>query len=923
MPEAIAAHLGECQSCLALFREMKQNAEFLAGISRSMQARGGSGLEPEAVQLPGYQVLDEIHRGGQGVVYRGVQTATGRRVAIKVLLRGVMATERQRMRFQIESELAARLRHPNIVGIFDRIAVPSGGFALVMELVEGVTLSRWSAPGATGAARARSVAAVFAVIADAVHAAHQSGVIHRDLKPSNVMIDAEGNPRVLDFGLAKSIAQDRLAVTQTEDVACTLAYASPEQVSDPKQVGVRSDVYSLGVMLYEALAGSLPYETMDCALPFAIERICSAAPAPLRAAAAKGKVTEFAYELELIVMKALEKEDTRRYESAAAMGADLRAWLAGDRVKARPTSLVYSVRKAVRRNRLGVAAGLVAMIGLVTGAALWASSRAGRLVAEAAAMDENAASEASRLLLLQLVPATNPEFSTNEESEARRSIDLFAMRLDAGELLHRPRVELAARSILADLYESHRLMPEAIEQRRRVVEMRTDSAGAGELATLESRVRLARSLAIADQELPALSEQRGEWLKELRRKAKDAWRREAVEVAEAVFDASGASESLRLQALDVLVDLPEYRTWEHERLKAEVGRFIGRTGVSEEGPGTARMFEALSRMTRESDKGIAAEYAAKALAIRLRTQLDEEPEVAGAVRLRASFGDLPEGHPVLRLAAAMSSRASVLNETATVDVLIELKRDVLGIMPDAHLFTSSILRVAILHARAGDWDLALRRLQECKVRFESSEELVPDGPRICLDLMVPIAIRLGDLKRAEELSRERVARYEAIGNRQDPRYGRALFDQAEISLRRGRLVGVGDRLRAARAVLREQFNLQGSELLFDLANVRAAATDWSMHQEWGLPGSGELSMASMATDEYKLVRAGVLVVEGRKYELGEWFSFQFARPLFMEWGLYRSFGERVRKSAAAQGLDELADELEQLLTLPPGVEADP
>ncbi|MFZ4575197.1 MAG: serine/threonine-protein kinase, partial [Phycisphaerales bacterium] len=870
--------------------------------------------------LPGYEVLDEIHRGGQGVVYRGVQTATGRRVAIKVLLRGVMSTERQRMRFQIESELAARLRHPNIVGIFDRIAIPSGGFALVMELVEGVTLRHWRAPGVTGFSRARGIAAMFAVIADAVHAAHQSGVIHRDLKPSNVMIDGEGNPRVLDFGLAKSIAEDRVKVTQTEDVAWTLAYASPEQVNDPKRVGVRSDVYSLGVMLYEALSGSLPYETMDCALPFAIERICNAAPAPLRAAAARGGIAEVPYELELIVMKTLEKEESQRYESAAALGADLRAWLLGDRVKARPTSLAYALKKAVRRNRLGVAAGLVAMVGLVAGAAMWASSRAGRLAAESAAMDENAASEASRLLLLQLVPATNPEFRTNEDSDARQSIDLFAMRLDAGELLHRPRVELATRSLLADLYESHRLLPEAIEQRRRVVEMRAASGGANELPTLESRMRLAKSLAIADQELPAFSERRGYPLKELRQYLRDSWRREAVEVAEAVFDASGASESLRLQALDVLVDLPEYRTWKEDRLTAEVGRFIGSAGVSQEGPGTARMFEALSRATREKDKGIAAEYAANALAIRLRTQLDEEPEVLEAVRERASFGDLSADHPVMRLDAATLSLVSVLDETASVDAFIELKQDVLGATPDAHSVTSSVLRVAMIHARAEEWDRALRRLEECKLRFERSEHLIPAGPRICLDLMVPIAIRLGDLERAE-LSRERVERYQTIGNRRDPRYGRALSEHAEIALRRGRFDEVGDRIRAARAVLREQFDQPASEFLLDMANVRAAAVDWSRFDEWGLPGEKELSPASMATDEYKLVRAGAMILDGRKDQLGPGFSFAFARPLFIEWGVYRAFGERVRRGAAERGLQDCAAELEQLLTMPPAVGA--
>ena len=324
--------------------------------------------------IPGYENLRELRRGGQGVVYTAVQRSTRRTVAVKVLLAGGLAGAAQRRRFEREAELAASLRHPHIVRVFDSGVTPEGWPFLVMEFVEGRPLDEAiaMAPGVDGL---RCRVALFQKIAAAVAHAHQRGVIHRDLKPSNVRVDESGEPRVLDFGLAKSVLDPAgRDATLSGQFIGSLPWASPEQASGMGQVAdVRSDVYALGVMFFEALTGTMPYKT-DGGLTQALENIRESDPPSPRVLAPA--VDD---DLSAITLRCLAKDPERRYQSAAALADDLAAWLAGSPIAARRDSAWYTLRATARRHRR--AAWIGAAFAMVVSAALAVSLRSASVAA--------------------------------------------------------------------------------------------------------------------------------------------------------------------------------------------------------------------------------------------------------------------------------------------------------------------------------------------------------------------------------------------------------------------------------------------------------------------------------------------------------------------------------------------------------------
>ncbi|MFZ4574729.1 MAG: serine/threonine-protein kinase [Phycisphaerales bacterium] len=906
------SHLESCQRCRELFAAMRANAAFVRGVLPAVKTIRLSGTQSLENAVPGYRISGEIRRGGQGVVYRAAQVATGREVAIKMLLGGALATERQRVRFQIESELAAKLGHPGIVSVLDRIALPGGGYALVMEFVRGVPLGEWEPPGLDAAQRARAVTGLFAKLCGAVHAAHQGGVIHRDLKPSNVIVDEEGNPHVLDFGLARPVGEDR-RVTLTGEVACTIAYASPEQIVDPHRVDVRSDVYSLGVMLYEALCGSPPYETRDCSLATAMARVRESPPVPLRAVNGGEWPCRVDRDLELIVAKSLEKDATRRYQSCAALAEDLIAWGVGDPVAARAPSAAYLLSKFVRRHRVPVAAAVVVVVAIVVGGGISVSAAAGTRAAVANAREQAAIGDGARLLLSQLVPATDPGFRTDPDSPARRSLDMFAVRLDVGELADRPAVELAARALIADVYESHSLMAMGLEQRRRVLALRQRISGASDPVTLDAELRLASSLAKADREMVPLRPNPPDWLNEARRVVREAWGSEAQRVASAVLESSAGAGRERFGALEVLGAVAAARG--DRGLGLEVERELLAVPPSPGSTDDAVVSETLARLALlREDRAAAAGFAQKSLEVRLRIHTDGEPEVARAILLRGEVGDLLESDPIVRLREGLANGTSLLDQTARIRDLVEVKETILDPSADGPGITASMLRAALMHMRYGEWDHALQRLEACKVRLDASADRVPAGPRICLDLLVEAAVRQGDLEAAEKWSTERVANYRATNETANPNYGRALMDHADIAARRGLIDEAVPRYHEAREVLKLQLDQPSQELLFDMINVRGAALDLLHNVQWGCPGPGQLSPAALGTAEYGLVHAVFRIFGERKRP--EQANLAFARPLFLEWGLYRKLGERGLAEARANGLTDVARELEQLLAAP-------
>ena len=386
---AVARHLESCGDCRRRLERFRADDVLLAAIADAHQSDGaperrhGDGrLGNAPLEIPGYDILSEVQRGGQGVVYKATQRATRRVVALKVLSRGGFASVRQHQRFEREIDLAAGLRHPRIVTVFESGISPSGDHYFAMEYIEGASLDehvRLRRKGQTAGdtkALAQTLR-LFAKICGAVHYAHQRGVIHRDLKPSNIRVDDDGEPHVLDFGLAKvsdpELVDKGSLETLTGEFVGTLAYASPEQTKgDPTLIDVRTDVYSLGVILYEMLTGQWPYRVTGSMVDV-LKSIAEAEPQPpsswyRRPAAGTAHQGSVSYkindEIETIVLKALSKEKDRRYQSADALRADIEHYLAGEPIEAKRDSTWYVLQKTVRRHKapFSVAAALLLLL---------------------------------------------------------------------------------------------------------------------------------------------------------------------------------------------------------------------------------------------------------------------------------------------------------------------------------------------------------------------------------------------------------------------------------------------------------------------------------------------------------------------------------------------------------------------------------
>jgi serine/threonine protein kinase len=298
--------------------------------------------------LEGYQILEELPRGAQAVVYKAIQKATKRTVAVKVLSQGPHASPRARYRFEREVELAANLQHPNIVTIHDS-GIARGQYYFAMEYVKGRPLDEYVRAENLPV---RETMEIFNKVCSAVMYAHQLGVMHRDLKPGNILVDANGEPHILDFGLAKLVSSSEQTTEETVmtsipgKVIGTLAFMSPEQASaQPGAIDVRTDVYSLGMILYRVLTGDFPY-AVDGSMLEILRNIQETEPTrPSRI------MRNLNSEVEAILLKALAKEPAYRYQSAAELQHDIDYWLKGLPISARADSSIYMFRKLLARHR--------------------------------------------------------------------------------------------------------------------------------------------------------------------------------------------------------------------------------------------------------------------------------------------------------------------------------------------------------------------------------------------------------------------------------------------------------------------------------------------------------------------------------------------------------------------------------------------
>lgn len=363
-----------CRGRPELLDDLRRRIHALRAMDRLLDDSGptlATAGVPDALdglpELPGYEVLGELGRGGMGVVYKARQVALDRTVAVKMIPAWRAAGGSDEARFRAEAEAVARLAHPNIVAVHE-VGRHAGRPYLVLEYVAGGSLAARIAGVPQDPRRAASVVET---LARAIHAAHTAGIIHRDLKPANVLLTADGVPKLADFGLAKRLDSSAPGLTGSESALGTPAYMAPEQAAGGSSaVGPAADVYGLGSILYAMLTGRAPFQG-STGLEL-LQKVVASDPVP-----PSRLQPGIPADLETICLKCLAKEPAGRYASAAELAADLNRFLEGRTIAARPVGAVGRVWRWARRNPAvaGLMSAVAALLVAVTAVSLAAALR--------------------------------------------------------------------------------------------------------------------------------------------------------------------------------------------------------------------------------------------------------------------------------------------------------------------------------------------------------------------------------------------------------------------------------------------------------------------------------------------------------------------------------------------------------------------
>ncbi len=510
----------KCPNCQS---DNPESSQLCAGCGAALVTLGAEGARPPARSTPAatptktlhreirevspgaliggrYKLLEELGSGGMGIVYLAEQVEpVQRRVALKIIKLG-MDTRQVVTRFETERQALAVMDHPNIARVFDAGATETGRPYFVMELARGIPITDYCDRHKLST---RERLQLFIGVCQAVQHAHQKGVIHRDLKPSNILVviqDDRPVPKIIDFGIAKAtdhrLAQ-RTLFTEQGQLIGTPEYMSPEQAEmSGLDVDTRTDIYSLGVILYELLAGALPFDgrKLRSAAFGEIQRIIRETEPPkasTRLSTLKETKAEIAEkrgtdpgslvkllrgDLDWITMKAMAKDRTRRYSTASEVAADIERHLRHEPVSAGPPSAVYKVRKYVKRHKLGVAAAAVVILAILIGTAGTTIGLLKAVRAEKKAVEEAATAKRVSDFLVDLFKVSDPSEARGNSITAREILDRGAQKMEK-EMAGQPLIQARLMDTMGQVYHSLGLFDQALPLLKSALETRRHALG--------------------------------------------------------------------------------------------------------------------------------------------------------------------------------------------------------------------------------------------------------------------------------------------------------------------------------------------------------------------------------------------------------------------------------------------------------------